>query len=73
MEEFTGLAGWYWLAVKSEVRDIWAALPRPWWGKAIMLLVLVACQLIPSQLDDIAVIAVMKAVHARKQRKAAAQ
>ena len=62
------LAEWYWTVIKWEARETWSALPGPWWVKVAII---VGCLAIPGQLDEIALLAVLKAVRARKARREA--
>lgn len=71
-QELADLAGWYWLAVKMEAREMYAALPSPWWAKVLVGMLLLVALAIPGQLDEIAILAILKYFHARKVRKARA-
>lgn len=67
--DFKGIAAWYWLAVRWEARDMWRALPGPWWVKVIILVI---TQAIPGPQDEILLFAVLAILRARKARKARA-
>jgi hypothetical protein len=59
----------WWLGAKLAARELWDDLPGPWYVK---ILIIIACQLIPGQFDDIAVIAIARAWRRYKTRKAVA-
>jgi hypothetical protein len=63
---------WYWLAVKTEARCTWDILPGPWWGKVLAAVVFALLLVIPGELDEVVALAVLKALHRRRTRKAVA-
>lgn len=57
---------WVWFWVKSEAREMWRALPGPWWVKVAICL---ACLAVPGELDEIALIVVLRYFRARRARR----
>jgi len=49
---------WWTHVISVQARDMWTALPGPW---PVKVLLIVACQLIPGPLDEIALITVAAA------------
>lgn len=61
----TGLgdvAGWWWHVVKVSAADGWRWLPGPWPVKLTLVVLLAAGQLIPGELDELIVLAVIAGV-----------
>jgi hypothetical protein len=56
----------WWIGLKLAARELWDSLPGPWYVKVILI---IACQLIPGQLDEIALIAVVRAWRKYKSRR----
>lgn len=53
-----GLARFWACAIWFTVRQAWAALPGPW---PVKLALIIACQLIPGPLDELALLAIVAA------------
>jgi hypothetical protein len=61
------LASWWWTVARYEARELWRALPGPWWAKALLLAVTVA---IPGPQDEVILLLVVAAFRRRQARKA---
>ena len=47
----TAVASWWAYVLRYEVRELWQALPGPWWCKALLIVV---CLAIPGPADEVA-------------------
>lgn len=56
---------WWAFVLRYEARELWRALPGPWWAKIILIAVL---QLIPGMLDEIALLAILALLRRRRAR-----
>ena len=62
----SGAVAWWAFVVRYEARELWRALPGPWWVKVLTLIVL---NLIPGQLDEVIFLAVLGAFRRRQALK----
>lgn len=62
----TGVASWWAYVLRYEARELWRALPGPWWVKVLLLVVLSA---IPGQFDEVIFLAVLSALRKRRARR----
>ena len=65
----TGVASWWAYVIRYEAREMWRALPGPWWCKVLLLAV---CTAIPGPQDELILLAVVAAFRKRKARREAA-
>ena len=61
------IIAWYWFVIRWTVRDMWRGLPGPLWVKLLICLLVIVAQVVPGQLDDIALILVIGYI--KKHRK----
>jgi hypothetical protein len=62
---------WWAYVLRYEARELWRALPGPWWVKVLLI---VLTQAIPGPQDEIALLLlIMAALRKRRARIAAAQ
>ena len=59
----TAVAGWWAYVLRYEAREVWRALPGPWWVRVLLVAVCVA---IPGPADEIALVAVAGWLRRRK-------
>ena len=59
----TAVASWWAYVLKYEVRELWQALPGPWWCKALLIVV---CLAIPGPADEVILIAAAGWLRKRK-------
>ena len=64
----TALVSWWAYVLRYEIREMWRALPGPWWVKVLLIAVMLA---IPGQLDEFLFLAVLGAFRKRQARRAA--
>lgn len=57
---------WWAYVVRYEARELWRAVPGPWWVKVLLLAVMLA---IPGQLDEVVFFAVLGAIRKRRTRR----
>lgn len=57
---------WYWFVIKWEVRELWRALPGPWYVKASLLII---TQLIPGPQDEILLLLVLAVLQKRREKR----
>lgn len=62
------VASWWAYVVRYEAREMWRALPGPWWVKVLLIVV---TQAIPGPQDEILLLAICAACRKRKARRAA--
>jgi hypothetical protein len=60
------LASWWGYVLRYEAREMWRALPGPWWVKALLITV---CLLIPGPQDEIALALIVAAFRRRQARR----
>jgi hypothetical protein len=60
------VAAWWVYVIRYEARELWKALPGPWWVKVLLI---VALNAIPGQVDDLIFLAVLSAFRKRQARK----
>ena len=60
------LAAWWVFVLRYEARELWRALPGPWWVKVLLI---VATQAIPGPQDELVLLAVVAWCRRRKARK----
>jgi hypothetical protein len=70
MNAIAEVISWWAFVLKYEAREMWRALPGPWWCKLLIIIVL---QAIPGELDEILLLVVLSALRKRRARIAAAQ
>jgi hypothetical protein len=70
MEIAGKVISWWAYVLRYEARELWRALPGPWWVKVLLL---IATQAIPGPQDEIALLLIMAALRKRRARIAAAQ
>lgn len=63
------LAGWWAFVLKYEARELWRALPGPWWVKVLLLVV---TQAIPGPQDEILLLVIVAALRKYRARRALA-
>jgi hypothetical protein len=63
----SAILAWWAYVLRYEAREMWRALPGPWWAKVLLL---VALSAIPGQLDEVVFLAVLSAFRKRKARRA---
>jgi len=61
-------ASWLWWWLKDEAREMWRALPGPWWLKLLLCLL---CLAIPGPADELGLIVLVKVCRAWRARKEA--
>lgn len=66
----TGVASWWAYVLRYEARELWRALPGPWWVKVLLIVVL---SLIPGQFDEVIFLAVLSALRKRRAAREAAR
>jgi hypothetical protein len=66
--ELRDIASWWLYVVRYEARELWTALPGPWWAKVLLIL---ATQAIPGPQDEILLMLVVGAMRRRRARLAA--
>jgi hypothetical protein len=66
----SAVISWWAYVLKYEAREMWRALPGPWWVKILIIVVL---QAIPGELDEIALLLALGWLRKRRARIAAAQ
>ena len=66
----TGVVSWWAYVIRYEAREMWRAMPGPWWCKVLLLVLLLA---VPGQLDEIVFLAVLSALRKRRARRALAE
>jgi hypothetical protein len=59
------IAAWWWTVVRMSARQGWDALPGPWPVKAGLIALLAVAQIVPGQVDDIALVLVIGYVKRR--------
>lgn len=62
----SGVAGWWAYVVRYEARELWRALPGPWWVKVALIVV---CTAIPGPGDELLILIGMAAFRKRQARK----
>lgn len=62
----SALTSWWAYVLRYEAREMWRALPGPWWCKALLI---VACQVIPGPLDEVALITIVAAFRKWQARR----
>lgn len=62
----TEIVSWWAYVIRYEAREMWRALPGPWWVKVLLIAVLAA---IPGQLDEFLFLAVLAAFRKRRARR----
>lgn len=62
----SAVAAWWAFVVRYEAREMWRALPGPWWAKALLIAVCVA---IPGPQDEILLAVVVAAFRKRQALK----
>ena len=62
----TAVLGWWAFVLKYEARQLWRALPGPWWCKALLIGV---CLAIPGPQDEILLALVVAALRRRQARR----
>ena len=50
------VASWWWCVARMSARSGWDALPGPWPVKVALVLLLIAGQLVPGELDELLLI-----------------
>ena len=60
------VAAWWVFVVRHEVRELWRALPGPWWCKVALLVV---TQAVPGSADDVALFAVLGYLRKRRAHR----
>jgi hypothetical protein len=63
----TEVAGWWVYVLRYELRELWRALPGPWWVKVLLIAV---CLAIPGPQDEIALALAVAALRKRQARRA---
>lgn len=66
LTQMTGVASWWAYVARYEARELWRALPGPWWCKTLLLAVTVA---IPGPQDELILLAVVSAVRKRRSSR----
>jgi hypothetical protein len=66
------IAAWWWTVVRMSARQGWDALPGPWPVKVALVLLLIAGQAIPGELDELLLILAIGWVKRRLDAKNAA-
>ena len=61
----TSVASWWAYVLRHEARELWRALPGPWWCKALLIVV---CLAIPGPQDEILLALVVAALRKRRER-----
>ena len=61
----TGVASWWAYVLRYEAREMWRALPGPWWCKVLLMAV---CLAIPGPQDEILLMLVVAAFRKRQAR-----
>ena len=69
MAKLLNVAGWWAFVLKYEARELWRALPGPWWVKVLLILV---TQAIPGPQDEILLLLVVAAFRKYRARRALA-
>lgn len=62
------VAAWWAYVIRHETREMWRALPGPWWCKALLIGV---CLAIPGPQDEILLALVVAYFRKRQARRAA--
>lgn len=60
---------WWAFVARYEARELWRALPGPWWVKVLLLVV---TQAIPGPQDEILLLVIVSVLRKRRARLAAA-
>jgi len=60
------VARWWAFVLRYEAREMWRALPGPWWVKVLLIVV---CLAIPGPQDEIALALVVAAFRKRQARR----
>ena len=62
----SGVAGWWAFVLRYEARELWRALPGPWWVKVLLIAV---TQAVPGPQDELILLAIVAAFRKRQARK----
>jgi hypothetical protein len=62
----SAVAAWWVFVLRYEARELWRALPGPWWVKVALIVV---TQAIPGPQDEILLLAVVAYCRKRKARR----
>lgn len=71
MSAAAGVASWWAYVVRYEARELWRALPGPWWVKVLLIIV---TQAIPGPQDEallLLIVAICRKCKARRELAAA--
>ena len=61
----TDLVSWWGYVLRYEARELWRALPGPWWVKALLITV---CLAIPGPADEVILLGAISLCRARRRR-----
>ncbi len=59
----SAVAGWWVFVLRYEAREMWRALPGPWWVKVLLIVI---TQAIPGPQDELVLLAVVAAFRKRQ-------
>ena len=59
----TAVASWWVFVLRYEAREMWRALPGPWWVKVLLIVI---TQAIPGPQDELVLLAVVAAFRKRQ-------
>ena len=62
----TAVLGWWAFVLKYEARQLWRALPGPWWVKVLLIVV---TQAIPGPQDELLLMLIVAALRRRQARR----
>lgn len=65
--DLSDVASWWAYVARYEARELWRALPGPWWVKVLLIVV---TQAIPGPQDELILLAIVAACRKRQARKA---
>jgi hypothetical protein len=68
MNAVKAVISWWAYVLKHEAREMWRALPGPWWCKVLLIIV---TQAIPGPQDEIALLLICGWLRKRRARKVA--
>jgi len=59
----SAVAGWWVFVLRYEAREMWRAIPGPWWVKVLLIVI---TQAIPGPQDELVLLAVVAAFRKRQ-------
>ena len=62
----SAVAAWWGFVLRYEARELWRALPGPWWVKVLLLVI---TQAIPGPQDEVLLLLIVAACRKRKARR----